>query len=52
MAMGDGEEEESGDGLELALRLVVSVGVSGGDSRYLVIPSLRFESMEDVISTR
>ena len=52
MAMGDGEEEESGDGLELALRFVVSVGVGGGDSRYLVIPSLRFESMEDVISTR
>jgi hypothetical protein len=51
MVMGEGEEER-GDGLELALRLVVSVGVGGGGPRNLVIPSLRFESTADVISTR
>jgi hypothetical protein len=51
MVMGDGEEVR-GDGLELALRLVVSVGVSGGGSRNLVILSLRFESTAEVISTR
>lgn len=60
MAMGDGEEERGAipgrHCLELALRcgFVVSVpcvGV-GGCSRNLVIPSLRFDSTADVISTR